>query len=155
MQQYQQELARADRLSLLGEMTTGFAHELKQPLSAIRMYAEGLKNQTEDGDYRRILAKIIVQVDRCVNTMQTIRNWVQNRPTSGGFERINCKSDRVRGGRKSAKGTNSTIRRPPLPPRNSRHLARTGANQLPAQRSANRGERDRHPPVTRRKQLSD
>ncbi|MEG9532569.1 sensor histidine kinase [Mannheimia indoligenes] len=80
MQQYQQELARADRLTLLGEMTTGFAHELKQPLSAIRMYAEGLKNQTEDGYARQILAKIIVQVDRCVNTMQTIRNWVQNRP---------------------------------------------------------------------------
>lgn len=81
MQQYQQELARADRLSLLGEMTTGFAHELKQPLSAIRMYAEGLKSQNSDPYQQRILDKLIAQVDRAVKTMQSIRDWVQNRPS--------------------------------------------------------------------------
>ncbi|WP_458118655.1 PhnD/SsuA/transferrin family substrate-binding protein [Mannheimia haemolytica] len=81
MQQYQQELTRADRLALLGEMTTGFAHELKQPLSAVRMYAEGLKSQNSDPYQRRILDKLIAQVDRAVKTMQSIRDWAQNRPS--------------------------------------------------------------------------
>lgn len=81
MQQYQQELTQADRLALLGEMTTGFAHELKQPLSAVRMYAEGLKSQNSDPYQQRILDKLIAQVDRAVKTMQSIRDWVQNRPS--------------------------------------------------------------------------
>lgn len=81
MQQYQQELATADRLTLLGEMSTGFAHELKQPLSAIRMYAEGLKNQTNDSYQRLILDKLIAQVDRSTNTMQAIRDWAKKRPS--------------------------------------------------------------------------
>lgn len=82
MQQYQQELVQADRLALLGEMSTGFAHELKQPLSAIRMYAEGLKSQSQDTYQRLILDKLIMQVDRSTKTMQTIRDWVKNRPSS-------------------------------------------------------------------------
>ncbi|MFA9487543.1 MULTISPECIES: PhnD/SsuA/transferrin family substrate-binding protein [unclassified Mannheimia] len=82
MQQYQQELTRADRLTLLGEMTTGFAHELKQPLSAIRMYAEGLKSQSQDSYQQRILEKLIAQVDRSTQTMQTIRDWAKSRPSS-------------------------------------------------------------------------
>lgn len=77
MQQYQQELVQADRLALLGEMSTGFAHELKQPLSAIRMYAEGLKSQSQDTYQRLILDKLIMQVDRSTKTMQTIRDWVK------------------------------------------------------------------------------
>ncbi len=81
MQQYQQELTRADRLALLGEMTTGFAHELKQPLSAVRMYAEGLKSQNSDPYQQRILDKLIAQVDWAVKTMQSIRDWAQNRPS--------------------------------------------------------------------------
>ncbi|WP_236650844.1 PhnD/SsuA/transferrin family substrate-binding protein [Mannheimia pernigra] len=81
MQQYQQELATADRLTLLGEMSTGFAHELKQPLAAIRMYAEGLKNQTNDSYQRLILDKLIAQVDRSANTMQAIRDWAKKRPS--------------------------------------------------------------------------
>lgn len=81
MQQYQQELIQADRLALLGEMSTGFAHELKQPLSAIRMYAEGLKSQNKDTYQRLILDKLIMQFDRSTKTMQAIRDWVQNRPS--------------------------------------------------------------------------
>lgn len=43
MRHYEQQLVQADRLSILGEMSTGIAHEINQPLSAIRMYVEGVK----------------------------------------------------------------------------------------------------------------
>ena len=34
-------LEQAQRLNILGEMASGFAHELNQPLSAIKSYAQG------------------------------------------------------------------------------------------------------------------
>ena len=40
LQQHQQELAHVTRLSTLGEMATGIAHELNQPLTAINSYCE-------------------------------------------------------------------------------------------------------------------
>ena len=40
LQQHQQELAHVTRLSTLGEMATGIAHELNQPLTAISSYCE-------------------------------------------------------------------------------------------------------------------
>jgi PAS domain S-box-containing protein len=40
LQQHQQELAHITRLSTLGEMATGIAHELNQPLTAISSYCE-------------------------------------------------------------------------------------------------------------------
>ncbi|WP_225981329.1 histidine kinase dimerization/phospho-acceptor domain-containing protein [Mannheimia pernigra] len=45
-------------------MITGFAHELKQPLSEIRVYAEGLKNQTNESYQRLILEMLIAQLER-------------------------------------------------------------------------------------------
>ena len=40
MQQHQRELAHMSRLSTLGEMASGIAHELNQPLAAIASYCE-------------------------------------------------------------------------------------------------------------------
>jgi hypothetical protein len=45
----QSRLLGVSRLMLMGELATGIAHEVKQPLSAIRVYAEGLAEQTRAG----------------------------------------------------------------------------------------------------------
>jgi len=42
------ELAHAGRLSSLGEMSAGLAHELNQPLAAINMYIQGSLNRCKD-----------------------------------------------------------------------------------------------------------
>lgn len=39
LHQHERALETARQMSVLGEMTSGFAHELNQPLSAIRHYA--------------------------------------------------------------------------------------------------------------------
>ncbi len=41
LHQHERALETARQMSVLGEMTSGFAHELNQPLSAIRHYAQG------------------------------------------------------------------------------------------------------------------
>ncbi|WP_316978587.1 ATP-binding protein [Shumkonia mesophila] len=62
----QSRLMGASRLMLMGELATGIAHEVKQPLSAIRIYAEGLAEQTRAGgavgpDLAPILDRIVDQ----------------------------------------------------------------------------------------------
>lgn len=43
--QYQKELNRASRLAAMGEMASGLAHELNQPLTAIVNYARGIERR--------------------------------------------------------------------------------------------------------------
>jgi len=47
--EHRAELARASRISLVGEMASGLAHELNQPLCAIASYAQGSLRMMESG----------------------------------------------------------------------------------------------------------
>ncbi|HET8886445.1 MAG TPA: HAMP domain-containing sensor histidine kinase [Salinimicrobium sp.] len=50
---------RNDRLSILGEITAGIAHELNTPLGNILGFAELIKNKTEDEQIKNDTSKII------------------------------------------------------------------------------------------------
>lgn len=75
----QQALEQARRMSLLGEMASGFAHELNQPLSAIRMYAQGsLLRLPDDGELqpvREAIGQIEKQAERGGNIIHNLRQW--------------------------------------------------------------------------------
>lgn len=79
IRKYEQQLIQADRLSLLGEMNMGIAHEMNQPLTAIQMYAEGIKHQlqyqTNTDLITRTLDKILGQVKRCTNIIHNLMAW--------------------------------------------------------------------------------
>lgn len=49
-----EQLAHADRLHMLGEMATGMAHEVNQPLTAISLFAQTGKRLFEAGEYDRL-----------------------------------------------------------------------------------------------------
>ncbi len=77
-------LARAQRLSTLGEMASGFAHELNQPLAAIRHYAEGCRIRLERSDPQHELLPILEQIgqqaQRGAETIVNLRQWVSKTP---------------------------------------------------------------------------
>lgn len=77
-------LARAQRLSALGEMASGFAHELNQPLAAIRHYAEGCRIRLERSDPQHELLPILEQIgqqaQRGAETIVNLRQWVSKTP---------------------------------------------------------------------------
>lgn len=50
----QEQLARVDRLHLLGEMATGIAHEINQPLTSISLFSQAGKRFLELGNYERL-----------------------------------------------------------------------------------------------------
>jgi two-component system sensor histidine kinase TtrS len=81
----QLSLEQARRMSILGEMASGFAHELNQPLSAIRMYAQGclirLSGPEEQQPLRKAIQNIELQAERGGNIISNLRNWA----TSGSW----------------------------------------------------------------------
>jgi signal transduction histidine kinase len=61
----EEQLRRADRLSALGELSAGLAHEIRNPLGSIRGTAEILQDGIPPGDPRAEFAQILVrEVDR-------------------------------------------------------------------------------------------
>ena len=74
------ELAHMCRLSTMGEMASGLAHELNQPLCAISSYAQTaeLLSQEADPELKRVLDKIVGEAERASQIIQRVREFVRN-----------------------------------------------------------------------------
>jgi PAS domain S-box-containing protein len=84
--QHREELAHVLRVSTMGEMATGLAHELNQPLTAIGIFAAACRttlcsNPTMDESEKliSILKKIEAQSQRAGRVIDRIRNLVRKR----------------------------------------------------------------------------
>ncbi|SUC35101.1 Sensor protein fixL [Providencia rustigianii] len=81
LRQQEANLQKAQRLNILGEMASGFAHELNQPLSAIRNYAQGsilrLKKESETHPLIGAIGKIDEQAQRGADIIRNLRLWAQ------------------------------------------------------------------------------
>lgn len=76
--QQDEELIRLDRLLTLNEMTTGFAHEINQPLTAISNYATASKYLMAAKEYSNVLTQlneIVLQAERANKITQNIRKF--------------------------------------------------------------------------------
>jgi two-component system sensor histidine kinase TtrS len=81
---HRKELDHAARLSTLGEMAGGLAHELNQPLAAIANYADGCELRLRGGDIDRpglVEATRLIrqQADRAAQVIQRMREFVRKR----------------------------------------------------------------------------
>ncbi|MBV1879535.1 MAG: PAS domain S-box protein [Pseudomonadales bacterium] len=78
----QEKLAHVARISTLGEMVTGIAHEINQPLTAISTYAQGSIRMlnSKAADTTELLAaqqKITGQAERAAQVIGKIRNFAK------------------------------------------------------------------------------
>ena len=83
--EHQQELVHVCRLSTMGEMATGLAHELNQPLSAIANFANGCAHrlQSHDPDSNDLLyalGQINSQAGRAGEIIRRLRSLVAKQP---------------------------------------------------------------------------
>ncbi|RMG33374.1 MAG: PAS domain S-box protein [Gammaproteobacteria bacterium] len=81
LQQRQDELVHVARLSTMGEMSTGIAHELNQPLSAIANFANGCARRLRldaggKEELLHALAQISSQAGRAAEIIKRLRNLV-------------------------------------------------------------------------------
>ncbi len=81
LRRQEQALENARQLNVLGEMASGFAHELNQPLAAIRHYAQGCLIQLRKTDAGHPLLTPLENIDRQAQrggeTIHNLRQWVQ------------------------------------------------------------------------------
>ncbi len=84
LRRQQSELTHAARLSTLGEMAAGLAHELNQPLTAMSAFAEGALVRLEKGNLREsetasVFSRIADDAQRAGDIIRRLRNFVQKR----------------------------------------------------------------------------
>lgn len=64
------QVERMDRLATLGELATGIAHEVRNPLSGIKVAAQVLEESFEDSDRRiELVSRIVREIDRVNNLL--------------------------------------------------------------------------------------
>ena len=82
--QHHERLAHVARLNTVGEMASGLAHEINQPLTAIASYTQGCLQRlrsNKDNDklaeqLEATLEQVVVQAQRAANIVQHLRNFV-------------------------------------------------------------------------------
>lgn len=84
LREREQQLATAQRMTLLGELAAGLAHELNQPLAAIRHYAEGctvrLTRQDANHPLLPALSRIDQEAARGAAVVEQTRRWLRQEP---------------------------------------------------------------------------
>jgi signal transduction histidine kinase len=81
----EEQLRRADRLSALGELSAGMAHEIRNPLGSIRAAAEILQDGIDPADKRHEFARILVrEVDRLNRVVEDFLRFARPAPVERG-----------------------------------------------------------------------
>ena len=63
--QLQKEILKMDKLASVGELTSGIAHEIRNPLAGIKTTAQALNEELPRNDHRKAyVSRIIVEIDR-------------------------------------------------------------------------------------------
>ncbi len=80
------ELSHSARLTTMGEMAAGMAHEINQPLAAISAYAEGAKvrlrgNNFDPADLADVFDRIAADSQRASEVVRRMRQFVRKRDT--------------------------------------------------------------------------
>jgi two-component system sensor histidine kinase AtoS len=84
--QAEESLQRAQQIRIAGEMATGLAHEIKNPLAGIKATIEMLSHESYiPEDDRAILKKVIAEIKRIEFLMKSLLNFA--RPPKPNFAR--------------------------------------------------------------------
>jgi signal transduction histidine kinase len=82
------EIARLDRLNLIGEMATGVVHEIRNPMTVIRGYIQRMMLKADTSQTAQY-AIIIEEIDRMNETLTAFLTLAKNRRVEIGLHNIN------------------------------------------------------------------
>jgi PAS domain S-box-containing protein len=85
----ERSLAQAERLSSLGEVVAGVAHELNNPLSGVVGYAELLRAGAADPAQIRDLQRIVESAMRCQKIVFKLLSFARKHPPEKRYQSLN------------------------------------------------------------------
>jgi PAS domain S-box-containing protein len=83
--EHREHLAHVDRLNLLGEMATGIAHEINQPLTAISLFVQAGGRMAHEGKIEKlpeIFDKLIRHAHRASAVIERMQNLARRRESA-------------------------------------------------------------------------
>jgi signal transduction histidine kinase len=96
LQESQKTLRRADRLSSLGLLTAGLAHEIRNPLVAIRTFTQLLPDRYEDVEFRQSFQGLVLkEVDRICGLIRDLLSFARPSRPNVAHENINQVVDSI------------------------------------------------------------
>ena len=85
----QRELIAREKLATVGEIASGVAHEVNNPLAAIRMEAEMLGRTTQDADASAAASTVVREVDRAARIVRSLLRLARRADTTPTRIQIN------------------------------------------------------------------
>ena len=82
----QRRMAQAERLATLGELMAGVAHEVRNPLTAIRGYVQILRQQTRDPIHQEYLSVVLKEIDSINKVIQQLLEF--SRPRHSQWQQV-------------------------------------------------------------------
>ncbi len=96
LKQSQDTLRRADRLSALGLLTAGLAHEIRNPLVAIRTFTQLLPERYDDAEFREGFQGLALkEVDRICGLINDLLNFARPSKPNVAPESVNDVIDSI------------------------------------------------------------
>jgi len=89
LRRVERSLVQAERLSSLGEVVAGVAHELNNPLSGVLGYAELLRPHLADRDQLRDLDRIVESAARCERIVYNLLSFARKHPPEKKYQDLN------------------------------------------------------------------
>ena len=82
----QRRLAQTERLATLGELMAGIAHEVRNPLTAIRGYVQIIRQQTSQPEHQEYLSVVLNEIDSINRVIQQLLDF--SRPRRSKWQQV-------------------------------------------------------------------
>jgi PAS domain S-box-containing protein len=87
--QMEKEIARLDKLNLVGEMAAGIGHEIRNPMTTVRGFLQLLASKEECVKYKEYFDLMIEELDRANSIITEYLSLAKNKPVSLRLANLN------------------------------------------------------------------
>lgn len=89
LKRLENEMARLERLNLVGEMAAGIGHEIRNPMTAVRGFLQMLGSKEECAKYKDYYDLMIEELDRANSIITEFLSLAKNKPVNLELKNLN------------------------------------------------------------------
>jgi signal transduction histidine kinase len=87
--QFEHEIARLDRLNLVGEMAAGISHEIRNPITTVRGFLQLLTSKKDIQQYKSYITLMIDELDRANSIISEFLSFGKTKPKEVKIRNLN------------------------------------------------------------------